>query len=76
MLMGVHPVLRVFGDWGFGDSQSLKPHPDEHPTQPIEASQLGVFGLMHEREASSERIHTYILSALREEGYGGHSNQE
>jgi hypothetical protein len=40
MLMGVHPVLWVFGEWGFGDSQSLKPHPDEHPTQPIEASHL------------------------------------
>jgi hypothetical protein len=42
MLMGVHPGLWVLGDWGFGDSQSLKPHPDEHPTQRIEASQLGI----------------------------------
>jgi hypothetical protein len=40
--MGVHPGLWVLGDWGFGDSQSLKPHPDEHPTQRIEASQLGI----------------------------------
>ncbi|WP_213083098.1 hypothetical protein, partial [Escherichia coli] len=28
-------------DRGFGDSQSLKTTPGEHPQQPIEASQLG-----------------------------------
>jgi len=28
-------------DWVFGDFQSLKPNPDEHRIQPIEASQLG-----------------------------------
>lgn len=27
-------------DWGFGDFQSLKTSPGEHPQQPIEASQL------------------------------------
>jgi len=27
-------------DWVFGDFQSLKPNPDEHRIQPIEASQL------------------------------------
>ncbi|MFZ2825395.1 hypothetical protein, partial [Hydrogenophaga sp.] len=39
MLMGVHPV-GFLEDWVFGDFQSLKPNPDEHRIQPIEASQL------------------------------------
>ncbi len=40
MLMGVHPV-GFLEDWVFGDFQSLKPNPDEHRIQPIEASHLG-----------------------------------
>ncbi|MFZ2828782.1 hypothetical protein, partial [Hydrogenophaga sp.] len=39
MLMGVHPV-GFLEDWVFGDFQSLKPNPDEHRIQPIEASHL------------------------------------
>src|SRR5438034_11796715 len=31
----------VWVDWGFGDFQSLKTTPGEHPQQPIEPSQLG-----------------------------------
>src|SRR5438477_8989512 len=30
----------VWGDWGFGDFQSLKTTPGEHPQQPIEPSHL------------------------------------
>src|SRR5437667_6447932 len=32
----------VWVDWGFGDFQSLKTTPGEHPQQPIEPSQLGL----------------------------------
>jgi hypothetical protein len=39
MLVAVHPV-GFLEDWVFGDFQSLKPNPDEHRIQPIEASQL------------------------------------
>src|SRR5438034_4529877 len=31
----------VWVDWGFGDFQSLKTTPGEHPQQPIEPSHLG-----------------------------------
>jgi hypothetical protein len=39
MLVGVHPVgsLEV---WWFGDCQSLRLNPGEHPIQPIGTSQL------------------------------------
>jgi len=32
--------MRFLENWVFGDFQSLKPNPDEHRIQPIEASQL------------------------------------
>jgi Na+/phosphate symporter len=39
MLVAVHPAV-LLENWVFGDFQSLKPSPDEHRIQPIEASQL------------------------------------
>ncbi|MGA0610642.1 hypothetical protein, partial [Caldimonas sp. KR1-144] len=38
----------------FGDFQSLKPHPDEHPIQPIEASHLVAAGASPDRQRRSE----------------------
>jgi enamine deaminase RidA (YjgF/YER057c/UK114 family) len=39
--MGVHPDQAPEVDGGFGDSQSLRTSPGEHPQQPIEPSHLG-----------------------------------
>jgi hypothetical protein len=39
MLVSVHPA-GLPEDWGFGDFQSLRLSPGEHPIQPIEPSHL------------------------------------
>jgi hypothetical protein len=38
--VGVHPAAFLV-DWGFGDFQSLRLSPGEHPIQRIEPSHLG-----------------------------------
>src|SRR5436190_18414247 len=49
----------VWVDWGFGDFQSLKTTPGEHPQQPIEPSHLGREGLVccppHSRPSTREQ---------------------
>ena len=54
MLMDVHPV-GFLEDWVFGDFQSLKPNPDEHRIQPIEASQLARARLTGDRTRNTPR---------------------
>ena len=60
MLVAVHPV-GFLEDWLFGDFQSLKPNPDEHRIQPIEASHLDL--IVAKDKADEEKLMTTVLES-------------
>jgi cytochrome c peroxidase len=62
--VAVHPAV-LLETWVFGDFQSLKPSPDEHRIQPIEAPQLVALPVTSDIDPAKARLGAKLFSDKR-----------